>query len=299
MEKDEEKINFAFFGSPNFAKIVLEKLIESKWIPSLLICNPDKPFGRKKIITPPATKKLILSQKKEIQEKVKIIQPASKKELEELAEKNLFKEIQLGIVAAFSQIISSKVLKAFPLGVIGVHPSLLPKYRGPSPIQTMILEDEKNIGVTLFLLDEELDHGPIIASETLKKEEAWRPSFEELEKELAQLAGELLRENLSLFLKKKIKLINQDHSKATFTKKFTTQDGFVDLEKDDPLLIERKIRALNPNPGVFTFLRGERIKLLEATVYDDQVAITKIIPAGKKERKCFIPLPLKEDFVLN
>ncbi|KKS82273.1 MAG: Methionyl-tRNA formyltransferase [Candidatus Wolfebacteria bacterium GW2011_GWC1_43_10] len=281
-------MKLTFFGSSNFSKIVLEIIIKNEYIPSVLICNPDKLVGRKQIITPPPTKQFILENSKE----TKVLQPLKKQNLVDLALSGEFNGSEFAIVAAYSKIIPKEVLDIFPKGVIGVHPSLLPKYRGASPIQSMILEGEENIGLTLYLMDEGMDSGDVIANSKLKTQNL-RPTYKELEKELAELGGKMLVEILPDFMEEKIKTTEQDNSQATFTKKFITEDGLVDLQKDSPTLIERKIRALNPDPGVYAFIDGKRVKFLEARVEEDgKVIITKILPEGKTERSVNIILPL-------
>jgi methionyl-tRNA formyltransferase len=283
------KTKYVFFGSPKFAQIVLEKLIKNDLVPLALVCNPDKPFGRKKIITPPDTKKLVLENNLAI----KIFQPQTKEDLE-----NIFKndqdlaQISFGIVAAYSKIIPKSVIETFPKGIIGVHPSLLPKYRGPSPIQSAILDGQTESGVTLYLLDEKMDHGPIIAQESIEISD-FSLNFVKLTEILANLAADLLIKTIPLFIEGKITLHPQDEHQATYTKKFVTQDGYVDLKNDDPELISRKIRALNPDPGVYTEINGKRIKLLEIEKNKNgQWIITKIQPEGKKPS----PAQLKIEF---
>jgi len=277
---------FAFFGSPRFADVVLKELIEGGYLPSVLVCNPDRPVGRKRVVTPPATKERILSDKEGIRENVEILQPETKKELVELKER--FKNCEFAVVAAYSKIIPKEVLEVFPKGVIGVHPSLLPKHRGPSPIQGALLEGVGETGVTLYLLDEETDHGDILANSKLQI--ANGETYEMLEEKLATLGGELLVRTLPSFLAGEIKPKEQDHSQATFTKMIHTEDGLVDLEKDSPIVIDRKIKALNPEPGVYTIQDGKRVKLLEGRWEDEVFVITKTLPEGKKVREAHIVL---------
>jgi methionyl-tRNA formyltransferase len=280
--------NYVFFGSPKFAQIILEKLVKNHFLPSVLICNPDKPYGRKKIITPPPTKLFILENKLP----VKIIQPQTTGELESICKNDKdIKKALFGIVAAYSMIIPKSVINLFPLGIIGVHPSLLPKYRGPSPIQSALLNGEKETGSTLYLLDEKMDHGPILASESIDISDfLW--NYQNLLETLANSSANMLIRTLPLFIERKIIPQIQDESKASYTKKFTTQDGFVDLKNDNPLLVARKIKALNPEPGVYTEINKKRIKLLEVSNKNGDIVITKIQPAGKKPQPAEIKLPL-------
>jgi len=266
----------AFFGTPDFAAVILEKLIESGFLPALVVCNPDRPVGRKKIITPPPVKSLIMEHKTW---NINILQP-------EKLDKDFMLQVSsfmpdVFIVAAYAKIIPKEILELPLFGTIGVHPSLLPEYRGSSPIQSVILNGETKTGVTLFLADEKVDHGAILAQQELKFPIS-NSQYLKLQLSLAELGGDLLVETLPKFLRGEITSLPQDESRATYTKKFKTEDGYVDLEKDKPEIIERKIRALNPEPGVWTMMNNKRTKLLEAELVDGKLKLTKIQVEGKK-----------------
>ncbi|MEK7086822.1 MAG: methionyl-tRNA formyltransferase [Patescibacteria group bacterium] len=264
-------MKYLFFGTPEFAAIVLEKLINSGFPPTGIVCNPDRPVGRKKIITPPPTK--IIGEKNGIP----ALQP------EKLSDLKIGK-IDFAIVVAYSKIIPKDILERFELGVLGVHPSLLPKYRGATPIQSVILAGENETGVSLYLMDERVDHGPILTQRELESPIS-NLQYPILQRKLAELAAVLLIELLPKFMKEKIKPEAQDETKATYTKKFTTDDARVDLIKDDPILVERKIRALNPEPGTWTIQNGKRIKLLEAEVKDGKLKLKMIQVEGEKPKR--------------
>ncbi len=189
------------------------------------------------------------------------------------------------IVASFAKILQKEVIEIPLKGTIGVHPSILPGYRGPSPIQSVILNDGKETGTTLFLIDEKVDHGPIIASDKLQL--TIDDNYLSLEEKLAKLSAELASETLPKWLDGKITPEPQDESLATHTKKFKTEDAEVDLEKDNPKDVWLKIRALNPEPGTFTILKLKngknlRLKLLEADYQDGRLELKKVQPEGKK-----------------
>ncbi|MBI3088684.1 MAG: methionyl-tRNA formyltransferase, partial [Candidatus Colwellbacteria bacterium] len=155
---------YIFFGTPRFAAIILEKLISAGIPPVALVCNPDRPTGRKKIITPPPTKQVVREKVASSKGKIEIFQPENLKDAYYLLHATNY---DVFIVAAYSKILPREILAIPRLGTIGVHPSLLPKYRGPSPIQSAILAGETETGITLFLMDEQVDNGPIISSKKL------------------------------------------------------------------------------------------------------------------------------------
>lgn len=275
-------MRFVFFGTPEFAVAVLGKLIAVGFLPAAVVCNPDRPVGRKHVIAPPPVKLLIL---KHETRNMAVLQP-EKLDAVFRFQVSDFKP-DFAVVAAYAKIIPKEILDIPRLGTIGVHPSLLPKYRGATPIQSAILNGEGETGVTLFLLDEKMDHGPMLAQKGLR---AGSKKYGELLLELAELGGDLLVETIPKFLAGEITPQDQDHSQATYTKKFTTDDGFVD-EKDvleaesgahseKARTIERKIRALNPEPGVWTFRNGKRTKLLGAEIRDNRLCLTKIQEEG-------------------
>lgn len=265
-------MKYVFFGTPEFAAIILEKLIKAGWPPTFIICNPDRPVGRKKVITPPPTKVIALKNG------IKAYQP-EKLSVEDF--KKEVGEIDFAIVVAYAKIIPKNILEMPRLGFIAVHPSLLPKYRGSSPIQTVILNGEKETGVALFLADEKVDHGKILAISSLLLDA--KDNYGSLSKKLAELGVDLLIKILPEYLKNKIVPVAQNEAQATYTKKFITQDGYVDLEKDKPEIIERKVRALNPEPGVWTTKDGKRMKILEAELTpDNKLKLKKIQFEGKK-----------------
>lgn len=281
----ESGFKFVFFGTPKFAAIILENLIKAGFSPQAVVCNPDKPAGRKKIITPPPTK--VSAQKYNIP----VLQPEI---LTDCKLQITNYKPDFFIVAAYAKIIPGEILKIPRLGAVGVHPSLLPKYRGPSPIQTTILESEGETGVTLFLMDEKVDHGPILAQQKLEFSIS-DFQFLKLHDALGELSADLLIEALPKFIKGEITPQIQDENRATYTKKFKTEDvftQFADLKKameeggETAAIIERKIRALNPEPGVFTFVEKNsrllRIKILDAVLKEGKIVLTKIQPEGKK-----------------
>jgi methionyl-tRNA formyltransferase len=285
-------MNFVFFGTPDFAAIILEKLIAAGFVPTAVICNPDRPVGRKKIITPPPTK--LLANKHGIQ----VLQPENPSSLFSILSSF---GADFAVVAAYAKIIPKEIIDIFPRGATGVHPSLLPKYRGPTPVQSAILGGEEETGVTLYLLDEKVDHGSVLAKGKLRI--ADRETYGGLIEKLAVLGGELLLKTLPDYIAGKILPQAQDDGGATYTKKFTSEDAFIAPEDlraalgGDPkktAAIDRKIRALNPEPGVWTFAElsagavlpggNKRTKLLAAETRGEKLALKKIQFGGERPR---------------
>ena len=275
-------MKWAFFGTTDFAAIILQKFIQNNFLPSLVVTNPDKPTGRKKIITPPPVKIVAL------QNQLKIWQP------ENLNLENPNEDkYDFGFLAAYGKIIPPQIINLFPLGIIVAHPSLLPKYRGPTPLQSFILSGEKETGVTLFLMDEKIDHGPILAQKTISENEInlEEITYQTLHNKLAEISADLFLEIIPKFLAHQITPIPQNEKLATYTKKFTGEDAFIleeDLKKaienggNEAIIINRKIRALNPEPGVWTMKNGKRIKLLKAKMVDGKLKLIQIQKEGKK-----------------
>lgn len=289
--------NFVFFGTPEFAADVLEKLLNRGIVPKAVVCNPDRPVGRKKILTPPAVKLLVLEhQLQDPTLDIAILQPETLDG--QFIEQLKAFEPDVFLIAAFAKLVKQDILDIPKHGTIGVHPSLLPDYRGASPMQTTLLDGKDITGVTLFLIDEKMDHGPIIAQETVQ---IGTMNYVMLAKKMSEIGGELVAKILPDFLAGRITPQEQDHDKATFTKKFTSEDGFIDIHDieraqleggDVAIAIERKIRALNPEPGTWTmapalcgmhFGKEKRVKLLEADVSMENTLILKKVQIEGKQ----------------
>ncbi|MBU2545097.1 methionyl-tRNA formyltransferase [Patescibacteria group bacterium] len=185
----------------------------------------------------------------------------------------------LVIVASYGKIIPKDVLNIPKYGVINIHPSLLPKYRGASPIQTAILNSDKMTGISIMLMDEKMDHGAIISN--IQYPISQNYTYKELEKQLAVKGAQLLIEILPKWIDGKIKAKEQDHKEASYTKVFKREDGEIDWKKT-PEEIDSQVRAFNPWPGTYTIWRNKRIKILETEVIKDKLIIKKIQPEGKK-----------------
>lgn len=282
--------NFAFFGTDEFAVGVLNTLKNKDFLPSLIVTVPDKPQGRKMIMTPPLTK--IWAE----ENKIKCIQPASLKlthseisNLFSIQDKPASSVWDLFVVASYGKIIPQSILDLPKHGALNVHPSLLPKYRGPTPIEYTILSGDTETAVSIILLDAEMDHGPIVAVEKINL--TGEEYFLDLIKQTAEVGGNLLANIIPELIAGKITPIEQDHARATFTKKIKKEEGLIDIT-GDPILNYRKIRALTPRPGTYFFVdkpngstskKKIRVVIKKARLENDQLVIERVIPEGKKE----------------
>jgi len=165
------------------------------------------------------------------------------------------------VIASFGAILPPSIINAPKHGTLNVHPSLLPQFRGPSPIQSALLAGEQKTGVSIMLTNEKMDHGPIIAQEILviKKDEY----YPELQNRLAELGGSLVARIIPDWVAGKIKAQEQNHRETTFTKLIKKEDGKIDWNEDADIIL-RKIRAYTPWPSTWTTLDSKMIKILRA-----------------------------------
>ncbi len=273
---------FAFFGTPLIAVTVLDILKASGMLPSVVITNPDAPQGRKMVLTPSPVKVWAL------REGIPVLQPQSLRTDNTVEQYLKDNDISLSIVVAYGKIIPPSLLSIPRYGTINVHPSLLPELRGASPIRTAILRDMRTTGVSIMLLDSELDHGPILAQETVEIEKsAWPMRGNELDILLATKGGVLLVQTLREWIDGNVPPQEQEHEKATFCEKISKEMGELDLH-DDPYHNLLKIRAFDGWPGTFFFTEKNgkriRVKVIDAELAPDgSLIILRVIPEGRNE----------------
>ncbi len=182
-------------------------------------------------------------------------------------------------MAAYGEIIPKRVIDLFPHGILVIHPSLLPKYRGASPVQAAVATGDKITGVSIIKMDEKIDHGPIVSQ--FKEEVLENDTAGSLRDRLFAKTPEVLTELIEPYLKGKVKPREQDHDKATFTKIIKRGDGFVNLTKADPVETERFIRAMQPWPQAWTRIDGKRLKLLKAHLKEGKLILDEVQLEGK------------------
>jgi len=274
LKKINMNYSFAFFGSDEFSIIVLEELISAGYTPSLCITQPDKPKGRKLVLTPTPIKEFCLSKN------IPCITP------EPLTREafDSFSQFDFFVVASYGKIISQEILDLPKHGSLNVHPSKLPQYRGASPIETAILNDTKNTAVTIMLMDAKMDHGPILKQEDVSFIE-WPATKKEVHDILAHTGGKILAQTIEPYLSGNITPQVQDHAQATFTKMIQKADGQITLA-DTSYQTYLKYLAFTPWPGVFFFIEKQnkqiRVKI-ESAHFDSQKGfiIDTVIPEGK------------------
>ncbi|MEK7132475.1 MAG: methionyl-tRNA formyltransferase [Patescibacteria group bacterium] len=283
------EIRFAFFGTSRIAVFVLDALKEAGLIPDLIITPPDKAKGRGLAVQTSAVKGWALANK------IEVLQP---EHLDLAFSKLLTTDYRLQtadvcIVVDYGKILPGTVLGAPQRGFLNVHPSLLPRLRGPSPIRSGILNDEKETGVSIILVDEEMDHGSIVAQKRIVVS-SWPPHIEELEEALMREGGKLLAQILPQWVKGEIDSHEQNHDIATYSTKIGKEDGLLNLS-DDAYKNLLKIRAYEGWPGTYAFFKRAskriRVGILDAHIENDPstplgasvLVIDRVKPEGKRE----------------
>jgi methionyl-tRNA formyltransferase len=240
-------------GTPDYATTIFKKLVESNYELVGLFTQPDKPVGRKQILTPPHIKQYCIDENIELP----IYQPLKLRGNQEARQQIIDLKPDFIIVAAYGQILPKEILNIAPC--INLHASLLPKYRGASPIQEALLNDDRYTGVTSMLMEEGLDSGDILGLQYLKIS----PTMEVIEafSKLSTIAAELTINTLDNF--ENIKPIKQNESEVSFCKKIKKEDGLVDFTDAKKLYL--KYKAYSFWPGVFleSGLKIKDIKLFE------------------------------------
>jgi methionyl-tRNA formyltransferase len=276
-----------FFGTSQFSVYVLDALKEKGVLPTLIITMPDRPKGRNLIMTPPEVKVWAEKNGIDVHQPEKI----DENEIAKLRSKQQKAPRAPGwdifMLASYGKILPQALLDIPRHGTLNVHPSLLPKYRGASPIQSQILSDDRETGVTIMLMDDKMDHGAILAQARVEIEEkVWPLKNSVLEEVLGNIGGTLLAETLPEWISGEIKPEAQKEEDATFTQKIKKENGEIDLD-GDPRRNLLEIQAFNTSPGTHFFVKKDgkdiRVKIKDAHIEDEKLVITHVIPEGKKE----------------
>ena len=277
-------LKFVCFGGEPLGVPVLEELKAKGLQPSLIVASPDRPKGRgQKLATPPI-------KDWGVKHNIPIWQPENFKAKAEVEDK--LKGNNLFVVVAYGKILPIWLLNLPKFGSLNLHPSLLPLYRGASPIRSAILEDNKKaVGVSIILMDEKMDHGPILKQQAMTiAEEDWPPDGRVLDKKLAHLGGVALANTIPDWVSGHTTPVKQNHAAATYCSKFEKSIGELKLNPHrlpsgaEAKQCLHKIKALAGNPGTFFNHNDRRIKITKAELTaDGNLSIQRIIPAGKAE----------------
>lgn len=248
-----------YMGTPDFAVGALEKIIEAGHEVTLVVTQPDKPKGRSKELVPPPVKAAALAHQIPVFQPDRIKRPESVEYLRQF-------EADVFVVCAFGQILSADILNMPKYGCINIHASLLPKYRGAAPIQWVIINGEKEAGVTIMQMDEGLDTGDMLLVGSLELAED--ETGESLHDKLSALGADLITEALDKLGRGELKATPQPDGDLFYAKMLSKDMGNIDWNKS-AIEIERLIRGLCPWPGTSSFLDGKVLKIVASKVASD------------------------------
>ncbi len=265
-------MKIAFFGTPEFTVNFLETLKSSGFCPSLVVTNPDRPSGRGMVMTSPLPKKWA------DENSIKVLQP------EKLGDE-VFEELSkdswdLFVVIAYGKIIPERFINLPKFGTINLHYSLLPKYRGATPVESAILAGDEISGITIQKMRFKLDTGPIIFQEEMNVDAS--DTTLTLREKMNHRAQYVLPEIIKSIFENKVTETEQDESLATHCGKISKEDGQISLE-DDPITLDRKWRAYQGWPGLYFFQNGKRIKITKAHFNGEHFVIEEVVPEGGKK----------------
>lgn len=240
-----------FFGTPEFS-VPIAAAADAVTEIVAVVTQPDAPSGRGHDVQASAVKRWAQERGLPVLEPKRLRDPEWLTSIRSL-------EPEVAVLAAYGKILPPELLAIPPHGFVNIHPSLLPRHRGPSPVAGALMAGDAVTGVTLMILDDQMDHGPIIAAATTDiLADEHRP---QLEARLANIGAELLKEKLTEFLDGRIPVHAQDHNQATYTNLLKREEGVIDWQQSAELLA-RRIRALDPWPGTRTTWLGRQCKVL-------------------------------------
>jgi methionyl-tRNA formyltransferase len=272
----QNNLGYVLFGSPPFSVDVLNELKAGSLLPEVIVTAPDKQRGRGQKTKPTPVKAWAQGHG------IDVLTPESIDQtfIDQLNKRAPEGGWPLFVVVAYGKILPEDVIYLPEHNTLNLHPSLLPKVRGAAPIRGSILEENK-AGVTVIELDEQMDHGPIIAQREVDTQN-WPPRYDELKPKLAHAGGQFLAETIPDWVKGSIAAQPQDHSQATYMNKFSSDDGEIDLS-DDPKKNLRKIRAFTDWPKAHFYTEDNtRVIICKAHLEDGELKIDTVKPAGSK-----------------
>lgn len=246
-------MNIVYMGTPEFSATVLTALINSGIKPCLVVSQPDKPVGRKKIITPTPVKQVAMEHGIEVFQPLRI-----RSDFQRIIDANA----DIIITAAYGQIIPTEVLDSASILPINVHGSLLPKYRGGAPIQYSILNGDAVTGITIMQMVDKMDAGAIITQREVEID--IDDNLATLYEKLTPVACSLLIDTLPSIMDKTFTLTEQVEEKVTYSPTISKEDEHLDFNLN-VMDVYNKIRALSPVPGTYFYIEGKRYKIYKAS----------------------------------
>ena len=270
-------MKIVFMGTPDFAASALAALIQAGHEVTAVVTQPDKPKGRSKELMPSPVKVCALKYNLPVFQPVRIKRPEAIEELKKY-------EADIYVVAAFGQILSQEILDMPKYGSVNIHASLLPMYRGASPIQHVIIDGEEKTGITIMQMDAGIDTGDMLYKKEVIIENT--DNFETLHDKLAVAGAQAIVEALPLLEAGKLTPEKQKEEESSHVTMIEKEMGRLDFTKD-AVVLDRLIRGLNPWPSAFTAYKGKQLKVWEAYVEDAEVnaACGEIVEVTKREIK--------------
>ncbi|HVW82662.1 MAG TPA: methionyl-tRNA formyltransferase [Candidatus Paceibacterota bacterium] len=263
---------FAYFGTPAVAAQTLAALLAHGYAPSVVITNPDAPRGRGMKLAPSPVKALAL------EKGLPVLAP---EQLDAVALEEIKKHAcDYAVVVAYGKLFPQALIESFPMGAINVHYSLLPRYRGASPVEAALLAGERETGVTVQKLALAMDAGDILAAREIPI--APEETARELFPKLIALGADLLVETLPKFEAGELAAAAQDESQATYSKKIKKEEGELDLA-GDALANWNKYRAYLLRPGTYFIENGKRMKIAKASFANGRFVVERIVPENGRE----------------
>lgn len=253
-------MKIVFMGTPDFAAGALKAIVEAGHEVTAVVTQPDKPKGRSKELQASPVKKYAL------EKGIPVLQPVRIRTSEAIEELKKY-EADVYVVAAFGQILTKEILDYPRFGCLNIHASLLPKYRGASPIAWAILNGDEKTGVTIMQMDEGIDTGDILLQKEIEISDT--ETTDSLFDKLMVLGEEAVLEALSLLGTKEMVPVKQNSEEATHVGKFDKNFGEI-IWTEPADIIERKVRGLNSWPSAYTFFRGKRLKVWESKVAEQE-----------------------------
>lgn len=262
------RIRVAFFGTPEFAAVCLKSLLSDPHFEVVgVVTQPDRPAGRKLVLTPSAVKQVA------VHENLKVLTPESLKKDPISSEEIRSWRADVGVVVAFGQILTEEFMSSFPLGCVNVHASLLPRWRGAAPIQRSIESGDLETGVALQKMVKKLDAGDVLGVRKVAITQEMNSL--ELHDQLAQKSCELLEVELMDYCRGNLVGVPQDESLVTSAKKIDKSESILDLRASAQSL-HNKVRALTWGPGTSVSFQGKKIKIHRTQVVEPLKVSTKI-----------------------